>query len=105
MSKNPYQRWFVNSHYSVAGRPKMEDELMNFAREKWMDCLVYETDIPRMVVVLKEKQEKIYAENKRLKKVEISTSKYTTDGDCWLYLYIGAQHLCLRRVAKEIECI
>ena len=103
MSKNPYQRWFVNNHYSTAGRPKMEDDLMRFAREEWMDALVYESDITRMVEVLKEKQESLWAANKRLKKVEISTSKYATDGNCWLY--IGAQHLCLRKVAKEIECV
>lgn len=103
MSKNPYQRWFVNNHYSVAGRPKMEDDLMKFAREKWMDCTVYESDIPRMVKVLKEKQEYLWAANKRLKKVDISTSKHSTDGNCWLY--IGAQHLVLRMVKEEIECI
>ena len=103
MRKNPYQRWFVNNHYSVAGRPKMEDDLMKFAREKWMDCTVYESDIPRMVEVLKAKQESLWSANKRLKKVDISTSKHSTDGNCWLY--IGAQHLGLRMVKEEIECI
>ena len=47
MIPNPtYQRWFFDSAYVVSGRPKMEDELMNYVRKAYLDCLVYETFLP-----------------------------------------------------------
>jgi hypothetical protein len=96
-----YQRWFFDGAYVVAGRPKMEAELMHWAREKYLDCLVYETFIPEIVKEIRERQDRLYEQNKRLKKVEISLSKNDSSYTRWLH--IGAQHLTLRKVKEEID--
>ena len=96
-----YQRWFFDGTYVVAGRPKMETELMRLAREKYLDCLVYETYIPDIVKEIRERQDRLYEQNKRLKKVEIRLSK--NDGSNIRWLYIGEQHLTLRKVKEEID--
>lgn len=100
MSQN-YQRWFFDGAYVVAGRPKMEAELMSHFREKYLDCLVYETFIPEIVKEIQGYQDRLYEQNKRLKKVEIRLSK--NDGSNTRWLHIGEQHLTLRKVKSEIE--
>ena len=102
MSENMYQRWFVVDYYTPAGRPQIEDQLMNYARKEWLHCSVYETFIPSMVKDLQERQELLWNANKRLKKVDIHTSSLRADDDT-VWLYIGAQHLTLRKIREEIE--
>ena len=102
MIPNPtYQRWFFDSAYVVSGRPKMEDELMNYVRKAYLDCLVYETFLPKIVQEIREHQDRLYEQNKRLKKVEVTLSR--NDGSSTRWLYIGAQHFYLRKVKEEIE--
>ena len=96
-----YQRWFFDSAYVVAGRPKMEDALMHYAREHYYVCLVYETFLPEIVKEIQEHQDRLYEQNKRLKKVEIRLSK--NDGSSTRWLHIGAQHLTIRKVKEEID--
>ena len=96
-----YQRWFFDGAYVVAGRPKMEEMLMEYARKAYLECLVYGTFLPKIVVELIDLQEVYYEQNKRLKKVEIRLSK--DDGSNIRWLYIGAQHLNLRKVRDEID--
>ena len=102
MSENMYQRWFVMDTYEPAGRPQMEDQLMDYAKKQWLHCSVYQTFIEGMVKDLKERQEILWNANKRLKKVDIhASSLQAADGVVWLY--IGEQHLTLRRIREEIE--
>lgn len=102
MIPNPtYQRWFFNGAYVVAGRPKMEDALMNYVRHNYDECLVYETFLPKIVKEIREYQDTLYERNKRLKKVDIRLSG--NDGSSTRWLYIGAQHFYLRKVREEIE--
>lgn len=102
MNENLYQRWFVTDYYICAGRPQMEDQLMDFARKEWLYCSVYETFIPSMVKDLKERQDILWKANKRLKKVDIHVTPLRRDEDL-VFLYVGAQHLTLRKIREEIE--
>ena len=102
MSKNMYQRWFVTNYYICAGRPLMEDQLMDYARKTWLHCSVYETYIPSMVKELKERQDIIWEANKRLKKVDIHVTPLRKDEDL-VFLYVGAQHLTIQKIREEIE--
>jgi hypothetical protein len=102
MSKNLYQRWFVTDYYICAGRPIMEDQLMQYAQKEWLYCSVYETFIPSMVKDLKERQDVLREANKRLKKVDIYFHPIREDDDL-VFLYIGQQHLTLRKIREEIE--
>ena len=101
MATPNYQRWFFDSVYVVSGRPKMEDALMAYARQHYYECLVYESFIPEIVKEIRELQNRLYEQNKRLKKVLIVISKY--DGSSVRWLHIGDQHLTLRKVKEEIE--
>lgn len=98
---DPYQRWFFNSAYVAAGRPKMEEALMNYARKSYLDCLVYESYLPDIVQEIKDLQDVYFERNKRLKKVEIRLSE--NDGSDTRWLHIGAMNLTLRKVRKEID--
>ena len=101
MSKNLYQRWFFDGAYVVAGRPKMENMLMHYARAKYDECLVYESFLPSIALELLDQQNRYYEQNKRLKKVEIRLSK--DDGSNIRWLRIGEQHLTIRKVREEID--
>ena len=104
MIKNPYQRWFVVDYYAPAGRPQMEVQLMAYARKQWLHCSVYETFVPSMAKDLMDRQDILWNANKRLKKVDIhTTSLRADDGVAWLY--IGEQHLVLRKIREEIEYV
>lgn len=97
-----YPRWFVYDYYTYSGAPKLEDALMTWARLQYLHCLIAESLLDYVVKKIQEKQEELWAENKRLKKVEIRFSKSDWDsGHKWLY--IGSQHLSLRKVKDEIE--
>lgn len=101
---DPYQRYFVFGFYQHAGSPKMEDALMNWAIKEWLYCSVYEHDLKDLVKALKNKQERFYEENKRLKKVDIRLTKNPVFPDVYT-LHIGAQNLRLKKIRKELEII
>ena len=96
-----YQRWFFDGAYTAGGRPKMEPDLMDYARRAYLECLVYESFLPKIVEELNDLQDVYYERNKRLKKVSIRLSK--DDGGSTRWLFIGALHLNLRKVREEID--
>ena len=97
-----YQRWFVYDYYIASGRPKMEDALMEIARKKWLYRSIYESDLKNMGKVMNQYQERLYNENKRLKKVNIGITD-TRDKLCWLK--IGEQSLRIRKIEEELEYV
>ncbi len=105
METHNWQRWFVSGSYTPAGRPKLEDELMRYARGVYLHTLIYETDLPNLVKQIQVKQEQIWEANKRLRKVEVKLGRdwYSIVPTRWLY--IGEQHLVLTKVKDEKETI
>ena len=103
-NKNKYQRWFVFDCYTPAGRPKMEDALMNWAAKKWLHCTIYEHDLKDMVKALNNKQDRLHEENKRLKRVDIKLNHTSLFPDIQT-LWIGSQNLRLKRVREELEYV
>lgn len=101
---DPYQRYFVFDFYNPAGRPKMEDALLKWAAEKWLYCSVYEHDLKDLVKALKKRQDRLWEENKRLKKVDIKLLKNPVFPEVNT-LQIGDQNLRLRKIRKELEII
>lgn len=100
------ERWFVYDYYRAAGRPKMEDALMEYARQELLYKIVYRQDFNGIVTMLNRKQQELYAENKRLKAVEVRFSKdysYTVGEDSNKQLYIGSQWLNLRKIEGEFS--
>ena len=98
-----YPRWFVYDSYTPAGRPKLEDALMTWAKVNYMYCLIAESQLDYVVKKIQERQEALWNENKRLKKVEIRFSRRDQFHPGHMWLYIGKQHLALRKVRDEIE--
>ena len=94
--------WFVYNYYTYSGAPKLEGALMTWARLQYLHCLIAESQLDYVVKKIQEKQEELWAENKRLKKVEIRYSKDDTWDTGHKWLYIGDQHLMLRRVKGTI---
>ena len=100
------ERWFVFDYHCVAGRPKMEDAVFEYAREILLYKIVYTKDLDGIVTLLNKKQQELYAENKRLKAVNV---RYPMDFG-YLYgpnngklFYIGQQWLKLRKIEGEFS--
>lgn len=98
-----YPRWFVYDYYTYAGAPKLEDALMTWARLQYLHCLIAESQLDYVVKKIEEKQEELWEQNKRLKKVEIRFSMNDTWDHGHKWLHIGNQQLRLRKVKDEIE--
>lgn len=97
------ERWFVFDYHCVAGRPKMEDAVFEYAREILLYKIVYAKDLDGIVTLLNQKQQELYAENKRLKPVEIELSKHYYDADSSRCIYIGNQSIHLRKIEGEFS--
>ena len=95
-------RAFVTSKYHPAGRPKIEDELMKYAGETYLNSLVYKRDIPDLVKDLQRIQDENRTQNRRLKEVKIGHSSLNQD---IVWIGIGECHLTLQEVKHEIESI
>lgn len=102
-----YQRWYVVDYHNSYSRTKMEDQLMNWARNKWLNCSVYETSLEDMVKALKVKQGRFLEQNRRLKPVPISLGRFTqySPDDIIRHLYIGGCYLSLRKIREELEYV
>ena len=102
-----YQRWFVVDYYNPSCSTKMEDQLMQWARSKWLNCSVYETSLEDMVKALKVKQGRFLEQNRRLKPVAISLGHFSQHSpiDVVRQLYIGNSHLSLRKIREELEYV
>ncbi len=95
--------WFIYDCYVVAGRPKAEAAVMDYARKNYLYDLVSEAALEDIQMELERYCMKIREQNKRLASVDIHVTdkKHRTDGHAWLY--IGAQHLCIRKVKDTID--
>ena len=102
-----YQRWFVVDYYNPACSTKMEDQLMNWARNKWLNCSVYKSSLEDMVKALKAKQGHFLEQNKRLKPVTITIGRFQqySPNEVIKHLYIGNCHFTLRKIRKELEYV
>ena len=98
-----YPMWFIYDYYVCAGRPKAEDAVMKYAQEKYLYNLVSEAALEDIQMDLERYCMKIREENKRLApvKIYVTEKRQRKDGIAWLY--IGAQHLRIRRVVNTIE--
>lgn len=98
-----YPMWFVYGDYTVAGRPKAEEAVMRYAREKYMYCLIAEYLLKDVQMDLERKCMQIREENKRLAPVTVRLTdmRYSRDGH--RDIRIGEQCLHLRRVKETIE--
>lgn len=97
-----YPRWFVYEAYTYAGAPKLEDAMMTWASVNYLHCLIAENLLDYVVEKIQAKQEELWNENKRLKKVSVSLSKPGVFDTGLRRLYIGHQQLVLRKVKDEI---
>ena len=98
------KKWFIYDYYTYAGAPRLEQYVATIARECYMYRLINDEDLPRLVEKLNAIQDKGWLENKRTKKVEIKLSRENLGFENDLrWLYIGDQHLCLRKVKGELN--
>ena len=95
--------WFVYDYYVVSGRPKAEDAVMKYAQEKYLYNLLSEDALEDVQMDLERYCMKVREQNKRLAPVNIriTEKRHRTDGHAWIY--VGAQHLCIRRVKDTID--
>jgi hypothetical protein len=98
-----YPMWFVYDYYVASGRPKAEDAVMKYAKEKYLYNLVSEAALEDIQMDLEAHCMKVREQNKRLAPVDIhiTNKRQRLDGHAWIY--IGAQHLCIRRVVNTID--
>ena len=95
-------RWFINNAYVVAGRPKMEYALMDFARGEYMYHLICDSDLDNLVEQILQQQTQLRSENKSWQSVDVHlTDRSRSANDNLIWLHIGAQHLTLQRVMGE----
>ena len=101
---NDNVRWFCFDYHCAAGRPKMEDEIFNYARSILMHRIILEKDFPAAVTMCNRKQQELYEQNKRLREVTVEMSKdYGNYNDGIRWLYIGGQSLRFRRIEGEFN--
>lgn len=96
-------RWFIDNAYVVAGRPKMEAALMDFARGKFMHHLVWDSDLDNLVGQILQQQTQLRSENKRWQSVDVHLSDRSRSvNNNLIWLHIGEQYLILQRVMGEL---
>ena len=93
--------WHFTSAYTVAGRPKGEDALMNYARKKWLYQMVMEEELDEVIEDIEVEQARILKENPRLKHTEVHiggphVSHYQT-------LFVGQQNLSMIEVLPMVK--
>ena len=73
---------------------------MQYARERYMNCLIDESDLPMVIEELEQYQDNLHEQNKRLRPAEIRiTGGYQ---GVRRLLRIGEQHLVLVKVKDVI---
>lgn len=92
--------WHFTSAYTVAGRPKGEDALMNYARNKWLYRMDLEEELDEVVEDIEVEQARILKENPKLKRTEVSLSKLTSHHQV---LFVGQQHLSMTEVLHMVK--
>ena len=97
MTTDKKPRWFVYDYYTAAGRPKLEDALMEEAKTIYLYRIIVNPD--QMVEFMKQRQEVLYAANKRLKKVDIKFSHSVVTDHA--HFKIGQQSLRMRKIRED----
>jgi hypothetical protein len=92
--------WHFTSAYTVAGRPKGETALMNYARNKWLYQMVLEEELDEVVEDIEVEQARILKENPRLRRTEVSISKLLNHHQA---LFIGQQNLSMIEVLPMVK--
>ena len=95
--------YFVYDFYTASGRPKAEDAVMQYARDKYMYCLLADYMLEDVQMDLERYCMKIREENRRLSGVNINVSEERYEFQGHRTIHIGVQSLRLRKVKKTIE--
>lgn len=95
--------YFVYDCYTASGRPKAEDAVMQYARDKYMYCLLADYMLEDVQMDLERYCMKIREENRHLSGVNINVSEERYEFQGHRTIHIGAQSLRLRKVKKTIE--
>lgn len=95
--------YFVYDCYTASGRLKAEDVVMQYARDKYMYCLLADYMLEDVQMDLERYCMKIREENRRLSGVNINVSEERYEFQGHRTIHIGAQSLRLRKVKKTIE--
>lgn len=101
-SNNGQKKWFCHQTYLVASATKMEQELAKFTRQ-YAYGLFTDAALRELGRLVNDEQERIYEDNKRLRKVHIELTMNPTFG-CYAALHVGGGHsLSFRAVEGEYE--
>lgn len=95
--------WFIYDSYSYAGAPKLEAQVADYAQKEYMNMLIDDSELPKMISKLQAVQNDMWEQNKRLKKVEIRLGSLYSFDDRNLFIYIGSHTLRLRRVIGKLS--
>ena len=97
------QFWFVYDYYIFSGRPKAEDAVMCYAREKYLHCLVADYMLEDIVMDLERYCLELREKNKRLAPVKITiTGALSANGVVRAMLHLVYQLLRIPLVNKTI---
>lgn len=92
--------WHFTSAYTIAGRPKGETALMNYARNKWLYQMVLDEELDEVVEDIEVEQARILKENPKLKRTEVSLSKLISHHQV---LFVGQQNLSMIEVLPMVK--
>lgn len=97
-----WERWFVYDRCQFSNRPKLEDAVMEYAKDAFLYCTVYDKDMQDMLSNIKAKHDELRKLNKRWASVDIYLTEVYKGH---ISLVIGESSLRLRSIRNEIECI
>ena len=98
------RQWFVYDYIIFSGRPKAEDAVMAYAREKYLHQLVADYMLEDIVMDLERYCLELREKNRRLAPVKIYiTRAEARNEDGLALLHIGDQYLRIRLVKGIIE--
>ena len=98
--ENP--EYYVYSFYQVSGRPKCEELVMAYAREKFEYQIIPGYMIRLVVDELNRYADEIIAKNKRLAPVKIYAGKYAFTGNSGC-IHIGEQCVRMLLIKGKVE--
>lgn len=99
-----HRQWFVYDYIIFSGRPKAENAVMCYAREKYLYRLVAEYMLEDIVMDLERYCMELREKNKRLASVDIRINNaQSRNEDGLAMLHIGGQYLRIRLVEGIIE--
>ena len=93
--------YFVDNFYHLSGCPKMEDALMNYARNKWLYRMVLEEELDEVVEDIEVEQARILKENPKLRHTEVNIGKSYVSH--YRSLFVGQQSLSMIEVLPMVK--